>query len=72
MALLPEDGAAADDYNGDGFWANNGAAKRCAHRGGNWDTGAGTGVFGLSFGGPRSDSYWYIGGRPAFVKLETE
>ncbi len=28
MALGPEDGASADDYNGDGFWANNGAAER--------------------------------------------
>ncbi len=72
MALLPEDGAAADDYNGDGFWANNGAAERCAVRGGDWSNGAYTGVFNVSFSNPRSISGWAVGGRPAFVKLETE
>ena len=72
MALLPEDGAAAEDYNGDYFWANNGAAERCALRGGGWRYGAYAGVFCLSFHDPRSYSSWNLGGRPAFVKLETE
>lgn len=72
MALMPEDGAAADDYNGDYFYANNGAAERCALRGGNWSDGAYAGVFGLHFRGPRSRSGWSVGGRPAFVELETE
>ncbi len=68
MALLPEDGAAADDYNSDGFWANNGAAERYAIRGGAWHSGAGAGVFGVSFGNPCSYSDWHVGGRPAYYK----
>lgn len=72
MALMPEDGAAAEDYNGDHFWANNAAEERCAVRGGRWGSGAHAGVFGLSFFGPRSHVYWNFGGRPAFVELETE
>ena len=71
LALGPEDGATADDYNGDYFWANNAAAERCAIRGGNWAFGASAGVFVLSFFDPRSLVGWHIGGRPAFCKLQT-
>lgn len=69
MALLPEDGAAAEDYNGDWFWANTNEAERCALRGGSWYSGAQVGVFALSLRRPRSSSASYFGGRPAFVKL---
>ena len=72
MALLPEDSATAEDYNGDYFWANNAAEERCAFRGGDWYDGARDGVFNLYFLHPRSYSYWGVGGRPAFVELETE
>ena len=68
MAFGPEEGAAADDYAGDGFWANNGAAERCAVRGGGWDGGASAGVFYLNFDHPRSHVGWYLGGRPAFYE----
>ena len=69
---MPEDGAAAEDYNGDHFWANNAAEERCAIRGGHWRDGAYAGVFSLGFSDPRSSVSWGIGGRPAFVELETE
>lgn len=72
LALCPEDGAAAEDYNGDGFWANNGADERCAFRGGDWYYGARYGVFYLGFGWPRSRVRAHVGGRPAYVKLGTE
>lgn len=68
MALGPEDGAAADDYNGDVFWANNFEAERRAFRGGSWSDGAGSGVFALDFYDPRSDSNFNVGGRPAFYE----
>lgn len=69
MALMPEDGAAAADYNDDHFWANTAEAERCACRGGFWIDGARYGVFALSFDAPRSISGGHIGGRPAFVEL---
>lgn len=72
MALLPEDGATADSYGGDYFYANNGADERCALRGGYWPHGTLAGVFYLNFSNPRSDSTGAVGGRPAFVELETE
>ncbi len=68
LALGPENGAAADDYNGDGFWANNGAAERCAIRGGDWYDGARSGVIALNFINPRSSAGAGVGGRPAFYR----
>jgi hypothetical protein len=56
------------DYEGDYFYANNGAAERCCLRGGGWSDGTGTGVFAVSFGDARSATGGYIGGRPAFVE----
>lgn len=67
MALLPEDGASADDYSGDNFWANNGAAERLPYRGGYWANGAGAGVFALYFSIPRSHVNAGVGFRAAFV-----
>ena len=69
MALTPED----DDtnYESDCFWVNNGAEERCVYRGGNWSDGVQVGVFSLHFSNPRSASNGYLGGRPAFVELET-
>ena len=66
MALLPEDGDT--DYGGDYFYGNNGAAERCAYRGGSWNYGAYAGVFYLIFSSPRSHSYGGLGGRPAFIE----
>lgn len=72
MALMPEDGATATDYNDDHFWANTAEAERCAIRGGHWGDGSRGGVFALIFSSPRSYSHANLGGRPAFVQLETE
>ena len=69
MALGPDDDATADDYNGDNFWANNGAAERLPLRGGDWDDGAGAGVFALSLVNPRALSCSGVGFRAAFVNL---
>ena len=66
MALAPEEGDT--DYEGDYFWANNGAAERCASRGGCWRDGANNGVFALNFNAPRSYSNTYLGGRPAYYE----
>ena len=66
MALTPEDDDT--DYEGDYFYANNGADERCALRGGSWSNGAHSGVFSLYFVNPRSGSDGYIGGRPAFYE----
>jgi hypothetical protein len=43
LALAPDD--AAFDYQGDIFYANNGAAERAVSRGGDWSNGADRGVF---------------------------
>lgn len=69
MALTPEDNDA--DYEGDYFYANNGADERCALRGGYFYNGTENGVFYLGLGVARSYSHYYAGGRPAFVELET-
>lgn len=66
MALAPESGDT--DYDGDVFYANNGAAERCAGRGGSWSGGADAGVFSLFFAGARSNVDAHIGGRPAFYE----
>lgn len=68
LALGPDDGAAAADYNGDYFWGNNGAEERCALRGGSWYDGSDDGVFALNFSNPRSYSDGSVGGRPAFYE----
>lgn len=68
MALIPEDGATVEDYNGDYFWANNGAAERCVFRGGDWLSGARAGVFALNFHYPRSAVHGTFGGHPAYYE----
>ena len=65
MALLPEDGATADDYAGDNFWGNNGADERLPLRGGNWWNTSGAGVFALNLNNPRGNSNWNVGFRAA-------
>lgn len=66
MALLPEDGATADDYAGDNFWGNNGADERLPSRGGSyWDDQSGAGVFALYLAVPRGHSAAGVGFRAA-------
>lgn len=61
----------ASAYNGDVFYANNGADERAFGCGGLWNYGAGAGVF-CCFGfNDRSSTYAFIGFRSAFVELPT-
>lgn len=65
MAFLPEEGATDADYNGDGFWANNGAAERHPLRGGSWHDTSRAGVFALNLMEPRTITNWNVGFRAA-------
>ena len=67
LALLPDEGATADSYEGDRMYWNNAQAERCVYRGGRWGHGAGAGVFSLSGDDSRSNSYTYIGFRSAYI-----
>ena len=65
MALLPESGV---DYDGDWFYAVNGAEERCAIAGGDTTDGVNCGVFSLRFYNARNHMLSYIGGRPAYYE----
>ena len=66
LALLPDD--ASFDYQGDLFWANNGAAERFPAFGGDWIYGVGAGVFAVSFDSARSFVSTHLGFRSAFYE----
>lgn len=59
----------AEDYNGDGFWANNAEQERLPLRGGSWGDGAGAGVFALHLLNPRATVGASVGFRAAFENL---
>lgn len=67
LALLPDEGAAEADYEGDGYWLNNGVAERSVFRGGSWNNGASAGVFSLHGYHSRAYVYTHIGFRSAFI-----
>ncbi len=67
LALLPDEGAASADYEGDLMYWNNAQAERCVYRGGNWSSGASAGVFSLHGGNSRSNSGTYIGFRSSYI-----
>ena len=67
LALLPDDGAQAADYEGDYMWWNNKQAERCVSRGGLWSDGVSAGVFCLSGNLARSGSHTILGFRPAYI-----
>ena len=54
-----------------GFYMNN-SGERLPIRGGNWNNTSNAGVFYLNLSNPRSNTYWDIGGRCAFVKQQAE
>ncbi len=66
LICLPDD--ITFDYEGDYFYANNGAAERSPYRGGYWYYGADYGVFCTNLSGPRSISGADIGFRSAFYE----
>ncbi len=67
LALAPDD--ANFDYEGDVFYANNGAAERGVYRGGYWSGGVNYGVFSLHANNARSNSNANTGGRSAYVEI---
>ena len=66
LALLPEDGAGASDYDGDSVWLNNAKAEVCIYRGGRWSYGTGAGVFSLACN-PRASLSNAIGFRSVYI-----
>lgn len=64
LICLPDD--TTFDYQGDYFYANNGAAERSPYRGGSWIHGTSAGVFCASLYYPRSYTNSYFGFRSAF------
>ena len=66
LALLPEDGAGASDYDGDSVWLNNAKAEVCIYRGGRWSYGTGAGVFSLACN-PRASLSNAIGFRSVHI-----
>ena len=67
LALLPDEGAAAADYEGDYMYWNHGVAEHCVARGGAWYDGAKAGLFYLSGGSARSYSSPYGSFRSAYI-----
>lgn len=66
LLLFPEE--PGGDYGGDGHWIDC-AGERLPICGGNWDLGAGAGVFYLDLGNLRSSASGNIGFRSAYVSL---
>ena len=67
LALLPDEGAAEADYEGDLMYWNNAQAERCVFRGGTWIDGAGAGVFYLGGGDSRTYVSTSLGFRSAYI-----
>ena len=67
LALLPDEGVATDEYDGDYMWWNNGVAERCVFRGGSWGSGASAGVFSPDGDYSRSRVGTSVGFRSAFI-----
>ena len=67
LALLPDEGAEASDYEGDYMYWHNGVAERCVYRGGSWTGGTNGGVFYISGHGSRSISGDGFGFRSAYI-----
>jgi hypothetical protein len=66
LALLPDEGATAADYEGDYVYWNHGVAERCVSRGGGWSHSADAGLFSLA-GPTRSHSAPTLGYRSAYI-----
>lgn len=66
LAMLPDNGAAASDYNGDYFGANADEAERCLCRGGLYNNSSSAGVFYALLSYARSFTGGNLGGRLAY------
>lgn len=67
LALLPDEGAAEADYEGDIMYWNNAQAERCVFRGGGWGDGSYAGVFYLRGDNSRTTVYPAFGFRSAYI-----
>lgn len=67
LALLPDEGAAAADYEGDYCYFNASLDERCASRGGSWGSGGLAGLFALNAYYGRSYSSAALGFRSAYI-----
>lgn len=67
LALLPDEGTAAADYEDDYMYWNHGAAERCVYRGGLWSISTDAGLFYLSGSSDRSNSNTGLGFRTAYI-----
>lgn len=67
LALLPDEGTSAEDYEEDLVWWNNGAAECCVSRGGHWSHNATAGIFYIAGGSARTHSNTNIGFRAAYI-----
>lgn len=66
LGMLPD--STTFDYEGDNFWANNGAAERFPYRGGSWSNGSSAGVFSTYLDFSRTYSGTNVGIRSAFYE----
>lgn len=64
LAMLPD--GSEFDYQGDYFYANNGAAERPPYRGGDWGYGSRAGLFCSNLGSARTATNTGVGFRSAF------
>lgn len=67
LALLPDEGAAEADYEGDIMYWNNAQAERCVYRGGCWFNGSAAGVFCLLGYYSRAYVSTHFGFRSAYI-----
>ena len=67
LALMPDD--TAFDYQGDYFYANNGAAERTPYRGGSWGDGSYAGVFSTILDNSRALTSTLVGFRSAYYAV---
>ena len=67
LALLPDEGAAAADYEGDYVYWNHNVSERCVSRGGNWHGGTAAGLFFLYGYVGRSNAGTALGFRSAYI-----
>ena len=67
LALMPD--STSFDYEGDYFYAINGAAESFTIRGDHWIDGAHAGVFSTNFSIPRYHSYTFLGFRSAYYAV---
>ncbi|MBQ3405663.1 MAG: SUMF1/EgtB/PvdO family nonheme iron enzyme [Lachnospiraceae bacterium] len=67
LALLPDQGAVAADYEGDYVYWNHNVSERCVFRGGGWNGGTSAGLFYLGGSSDRTIAGGSLGFRSAYI-----